>query len=106
MAHKVVSSYSPSAMSSQDGKGVKIHNASRDAQAKGFRLEEANGSSRTQPRKPHLRRDETFRLRRQPMEVEGSNYASRRLRQSRSSLFSGYERESGRIQDRTNRLKS
>ncbi|EGC48691.1 conserved hypothetical protein [Histoplasma capsulatum var. duboisii H88] len=32
MAHKVVSSYSSSAMSSQDGKSVKIHNASRDAQ--------------------------------------------------------------------------
>ncbi|PGH33510.1 hypothetical protein GX50_03667 [[Emmonsia] crescens] len=103
MPHKIVVSYPSSTRSAQDSKSVKVHNPSGDAQgfnlrrttAKGLDLHKANQGSRTQPRKPHLRREEAFRLGRWPMEIDG-DCASWRLEAKRiEALFGSTKANAG-----------
>ncbi|PGH06381.1 hypothetical protein GX51_02392 [Blastomyces parvus] len=42
----------------------------RRTSTKGPHLQKSSGGSGTQPRKPHLRREEAFRLGRRPMEID------------------------------------
>ncbi|OJD26394.1 hypothetical protein ACJ73_02233 [Blastomyces percursus] len=102
MPHKV-DSYPSSTLSARDSKNVRIHNAQgfnlRRTAAKGLDLQKASGGSCTQPRKPHLRREEAFRLGRRPMEIDtggDSDGCASWSRRPSGSRPSSTQREQGR----------
>ncbi|KAL2380612.1 hypothetical protein RJ035_006720 [Blastomyces gilchristii] len=99
MPHKV-DSYPSSTLSARDSKNVRVHNAQA---SKGPDLQKASVSSCTQPRKPHLRREEAFRLGRRPMEIDtgddNDGCASWRREAKRiEALFTSTKAKCGRIQ--------
>ncbi|KAL2368986.1 hypothetical protein RJZ57_006621 [Blastomyces gilchristii] len=106
MPHKV-DSYPSSTLSARDSKNVRVHNAQdfnlRRTASKGPDLQKASVSSCTQPRKPHLRREEAFRLGRRPMEIDtgddNDGCASWRREAKRiEALFTSTKAKCGRIQ--------
>ncbi|OJD14378.1 hypothetical protein AJ78_05283 [Emergomyces pasteurianus Ep9510] len=114
MPHKVIDSYPSSTASAQDGKSVKVHNSSRDSKGfnlrrtttKGLDLQKVSQGSRTQPRKPHLRREEAFRLGRWPMEIDGDR-ASWRLEAKRiEALFGSTKAKAGEYKNTRHNLSA